>query len=48
MNGIRVGVAFEKLEYLEVLFLMKNDCTKKLNYVVAEMIKKLPVSCFSL
>ena len=46
-NGIRAEVAFEKLEYFEELFLMKKDCTKKLNYEVAEMVKSSLLLAFS-
>lgn len=46
MNGIDAVVAFEKLGYFEELFLTKKDCIRKLNYEVAEEVKKFIASCF--
>lgn len=39
LNAISAGVAFEKLEYFEELFLMKKGCARKLNCEVTETIK---------
>lgn len=47
LNSIRLGVAFEKPDYFEELFLMKKDCTKKLNYEVADMVKSSLLLAFS-
>lgn len=46
LNGINAGVAFEKLEYFEELFLIKKGCTKKLNYEVTETIRKFAASFY--
>lgn len=48
LNSINAGVAFEKLEYFEELFLIEKGYTRKLNYEVTEKIRKFAASCFYL